>query len=167
MKTKQNPNSPANQMIKQKFVEREVKACFSYEMEAVFESSSMGPSKGEYNLPTIEDIENLFERLCPECGSNDTSNFSGGDKCNSCGHMANEFESEPQEILEWWIVTKHLYTKLKDKGEPVLEWGNNYYWGRTCSGQAIMLDGVISSICAEMEILDGQKYSCGETPSIK
>ena len=69
------------------------------------------------------------------------------------------FSSEPQEIFEWWIVTGFFYGKLKAKGHPVLEWGNNYYWGRCTTGQAIMMDGVISEICAEMEILDGQKYS--------
>ena len=66
--------------------------------------------------------------------------------------------SKPQEIYEWWIVTEWLYNKLKRYGESVLEWGNNCYWGRTTTGQAIMLDYVISKICEDMKILKGQKY---------
>lgn len=80
--------------------------------------------------------------------------------------LANEFNidideerSTPHEIFEWWIISEYLYRKLKEKGYPVLEWGNNYYWGRCTTGQAILLDWIISSICEEMEILDGQKYS--------
>lgn len=68
-------------------------------------------------------------------------------------------QSTPHEVFEWWIVTKFLYKKLQDKGQPVLEWGNNCYWGRCTTGQAILLDHVISEICEEMEILEGQKYS--------
>ena len=29
-------------------------------------------------------------------------------------------------------------------------------WGRATTGQAILLDGVISEICSDMEILEGQ-----------
>lgn len=70
-----------------------------------------------------------------------------------------EEENAYQEIFEWWIVSEYLYRKLKELGRPVLEWGNNYYWGRCTTGQAILLDWVISKICMDMEILEGQKYS--------
>lgn len=129
MKTKTDYNSTVNQEIKRQFVQREVFACFSYEMEAILRASADWCEK-DNPLPSIHEIENLFDK-----------------------------NEKPQEILEWWIVSNYLYRKLKEKGEPVLEWGNNYYWGRGCSGMAILLDGVISSICSEMEILDGQKYS--------
>ena len=63
-----------------------------------------------------------------------------------------------QEILEYWIVSPWLGEKLREKGEPVLERWGGWIWGRTCSGQAILLDNVISEICYEMEILEGQQY---------
>jgi len=69
-----------------------------------------------------------------------------------------EFEDEqdrPQEVFEWWIVSNRLIEKLKEKGEVVLEDRN--IWGRTCSGQAILLDSVITDICEDLEILEGQK----------
>jgi len=154
-------DSVTNQEIKSKFVQREVLACFSFEMEAVLKASSNGASDKEYPLPMYEEIENLYEYKCPECGEvfNPDDNCSEREKdaqsvftCPNCGKVyesQDDLENEPQEIFEWWIVSTYLYRKLKDKGEPVLEWGNNNYWGRTCSGQAIMLDGVISEICEE------------------
>jgi len=79
--------------------------------------------------------------------------------CNAFAVDIDEEKSTPHEIFEWWIVTKYLYQKLKEEGCPVLEWGNNYYWGRCTTGQAILLDHIISVICEEMEILEDQKYS--------
>lgn len=69
-----------------------------------------------------------------------------------------EYEQEtPQEVYEWWIVSEWLGRKLKEKGYPVIDSGYNTIWGRTTTGQAILLDYVISSICEDMEILEGQE----------
>lgn len=57
-------------------------------------------------------------------------------------------EEEPQEIFEWWLVSGHLAEKLRDKGEPVIMDEN--IWGRTSTGQAILLDSIIN------EILNGE-----------
>ena len=161
-------NSEVNQRIKGQFVAREVLALFSYEMEAVLRASANGASNDDYPLPTYEDIENMYEYRCPECGEGfaEVEKFDNDDmekgkflfRCPSCkAYFDEEPENEPQEVFEWWIVTEYLYDKLKEKGHPVLEWGNNYYWGRCTTGQAIVLDGVISEICREMEILEGQR----------
>jgi len=135
-------NSVVNQKIKGAFVAREVFACFSYEMDEVLK-------KGTVNY---EDIENLYldcEKHYEDYGY------------ESAEAMQND-GADIQEIYEWWIVSSFLYEKLRTRGEPVLEWGNNCYWGRTTTGQSILLDCVITSICREMEILDGQKYSWAE-----
>ncbi len=66
-------------------------------------------------------------------------------------------EEENAEIFEWWQVSDFLCVKLKEQGYPVIEDFN--LWGRTTTGQAILLDGVITKICADMEILQGQKHS--------
>lgn len=164
MKTKIDYNSIENQEIKSKFVQREVLTCFSYEMGEILGLESNFENRG---LPTWDDVANSFEEICPKCGSDEIYKAKeeepNGD-CFQCGccHVVlenNRLESQPKEIFEWWIVTEYLYKQLKEKGEPVLEWGNNYYWGRCTTGQAIMLDHVIGKICEEMEILDGQKYS--------
>ena len=51
-----------------------------------------------------------------------------------------------QEPLEWWQVTQWLYNHLRNLGEPVLDVEYGYFWGRTCSGQHILLDGTIQKI---------------------
>jgi hypothetical protein len=51
-----------------------------------------------------------------------------------------------QDIYEWWFVSGWLYEKLRAAGEPVLDSDYGYLWGRTCTGQAIFLDGVIEDI---------------------
>jgi hypothetical protein len=65
-------------------------------------------------------------------------------------------ESEPREVYEWWAVSGWLFDKLKDKGQVVVDAGSCYVWGRQTSGQAILLDGVITRICSDLEILEGQ-----------
>lgn len=159
-------NSNRNQEIKGKFVSREVLTCFSYEMEAVLRASSEHNNK-DYPLPTYDDIENMYEYKCPECGEgfqtvseyekDHETETAVSYKCPNCEKTFDgEPESEPQEVCEWWIVTSYLYDKLKEKGQVVLEWGNNCYWGRCTTGQAILLDGIITDICKDMEILEGQ-----------
>lgn len=168
MKTKIDYNSTANQKIKGDFVAREVKACFSYEMEAILSvSSEIKYTKNSLELPTYDEIENLYLPTCSNCGfQGDFKVPDNGETffCPDCGNVTTEEpETEPQEIFEWWIVTEFLYNKLRKHNEPVLEFGNNFYWGRTCTGQAILLDSVISSICEELEILDGQRFSWAKT----
>lgn len=144
-----NFNSTTNQKIKGEFVKCGIFACFSYEMDAILKASA----EGAKDLPSYDDIENYFEDVCCKCGnSRPYSDANGGEFCQ-CGGA---YESQPQEILEWWIVSDRLKQKLSEKGEAVLEQVNNCYWGRTTSGQAILLDHVISEICSEMEILEGQ-----------
>ena len=60
------------------------------------------------------------------------------------------YEDEYIEALEHWIISDWLADKLEAKGEMILK---DFYgltiWGRTCSGQAILLDGVIQEIAKE------------------
>lgn len=165
MKTKIDFNSSINQDIKRQFVQRDVITCFSYEMDEILKAE----------LINYDDIENLTEYICPACGeafntfeefqqSTDDNGRSYGKNpciCPSCKEEVkeNDIESQGKEVFEWWIVSNYLYNKLKEKGEVVTEWGNNYYWGRCTTGQSILLDSVISSICYDMEILEGQKFS--------
>lgn len=54
--------------------------------------------------------------------------------------------AEPAEIYEWWLVSDWLCGQLRAIGEPVLEAGGNAYWGRTCTGQAYLMDGTLQRI---------------------
>jgi len=48
-----------------------------------------------------------------------------------------------QDICEWWRVSKSLARHLHRIGVPVLRNDYGCWWGRTCSGQDILMDGVI------------------------
>ena len=154
-------NSTQNQRIKGELVKREVLTCFSSEMDSILSGSS--ECGHIVDLPTWENVENLFHSVCYDCGEeiNDDEELIEDEDIYRCPHCKIEcseadIESEKQKIFEWWIVSQWFYEKLKDIGEPVIEWGNNYYWGRCCTGQAILLDSVISYIAEGMEILEGQ-----------
>ena len=53
---------------------------------------------------------------------------------------------ENSEIMEWWLVTPYMAELLKEKGEVILSDYDCYWWGRTTSGQALYMDGVIQEI---------------------
>lgn len=161
-------DSPENQRIRGEFVAREVRVCFSYEMDAILresvniKESAFSQRFGDSGLPDYEQIENLYEYKCPQCGNGfQINDEKPTEEC--CGTNTEEMEQGPQEVFEWWIVSKHLYEHLRTKGEPVLKWGSSCFWGRTTTGQAISMDGVIAEICQHMQILDGQKYSWAKT----
>lgn len=64
---------------------------------------------------------------------------------------ANHVDPDQNEIYEHWIVSEWLANRLEKHGE-VIE--RDFYgltiWGRACTGQAILLDGVICSIYDEV-----------------
>ena len=56
-----------------------------------------------------------------------------------------------REVFEHWIVSDWLANRLEERGERVLrDFFGVTIWGRTCSGQAISLDGVIGDIYDEL-----------------
>jgi hypothetical protein len=75
---------------------------------------------------------------------------------------ANELEPQRNEIYEHWIVSDWLARRLEERGE-VIE--RDFYgltvWGRACTGQAILLDGVICSIYDELH-KDDQRQKIAE-----
>jgi len=153
-----NYHSNENQKILGKFVDREVIKNASPLIEDLLQIEKI----------SYDDIENYYVATCPECGEIEADSDRADEKVNDMYHCAyckaefDEWESEPQEIYEWWFVTSMLYEDLRGRGEPVIDSDYGYLWGRTCTGQAILLDNVIGSIAEDMGILDGQKYSWAE-----
>ncbi len=140
-------NSSKNQEIKGKFIGRDVYCNVN---------SLMENQKDWENGNLFEEIENLSVSMCPECEGNVPEYLEEGDTCIHCAKGIIEYQT--QEILEWWAVSNWFAEKLKEEGQPIYDSGSVMVWGRCCSGQAILLDGVISRICEDMEILEGQKY---------
>lgn len=144
-----------NQEITRKLVEREVYACVSGMVEYIL-NKSYEDRESPFNW---DDVENYYVLKCPECGdigSITEEENEDGEIIYKCSYCETEFEEqpedEPQEIFEWWIVSEWLADKLKAHKEVIINDGYNTIWGRTCTGQAILLDGVINEICSELEI---------------
>ena len=165
-------NSSENQKIKGMFVEREVIACAS---TLVWELSRKAEEFPKYT----DDIYNAYsglpdyEEAAVDHGwrENETGGFtekhSGEvseaetwqELCEEQNIDANEYVSE---IFEHWIVTDYLADKLEERRHRILrDFFGFTIWGRPTTGQAILLDSVISGICEEMEILSGQKNDWG------
>lgn len=128
----------------------EIENYFSYPELSIHNHYFEGGDQSDLD-EKIEEIEGRLEKS--EMGSTkflDLDNFLS---------ELNVLDIEPQEIFEWWAISRHLHTKLKERGEPVWDDGSMYVWGRCTTGQAISLDYGISVICSNMEILDGQEYS--------
>ena len=69
-----------------------------------------------------------------------------------------DIEPYRREIYEHWIVSDWLAEKLEAKGERVGPLGDLTIWGRTTTGQAIMLDRVICDIYDEvMEVRNADR----------
>lgn len=162
-------HSAENQRILSKLVEREVICCMSYEMDKLL---SVNTELNDEDLPSWEEVENIYNYVCPECGDvvSDLDEVAEEDSegntvfiCNNCGNTTeDEWDEEPAEVFEWWMVSNFLARELKKRGEVILTWGNGKYWGRCTTGQAIMMDYIICKIAEDMEILVGQKYSWEE-----
>jgi hypothetical protein len=63
--------------------------------------------------------------------------------------LCHEFDIEPHSngAYEHWIVSNWLADKLEEKGEMILrDFLGLTIWGRTCTGQSISLDRVITDI---------------------
>ncbi len=75
----------------------------------------------------------------------------------SCLPDIENARGEMQEICEWIHVSNFLHDRLREKGHPVWNDGKVYMWGRTTTGQALLFDDVISEICSDMEIFEGQQ----------
>ena len=52
-------------------------------------------------------------------------------------------DTDPQEVFEWWLVSDWLAEELDALGCPLIRNGYGNWWGRTCTGQAILMDGTL------------------------
>ncbi|HEY9361626.1 MAG TPA: hypothetical protein VIQ00_00090, partial [Chitinophagaceae bacterium] len=171
----QNVNSVVNQDIKSKFVAREVycnvNSLVEYCLKQGYEDSDSPINSDElenyYSYPEYfgtyakfeggsEDKRNEEIERLKEMVENNEVDFNKLGLMEEDIEKLENLESEPQEVYEWWAVSRYLYDKLEEKGHVVCYCGSCYVWGRTTTGQAILLDGVISEICSDMEILEGQ-----------
>ena len=160
-------NTPTNKAIKAKLVEREVYCCLSDMVEALIEAEKLdiikyleyygetgdgtvytGPERDE----RVEELEQLLE----------DDELSGLDKEATQKELEELQELDCDrlpDIYEWWGVSSWLADKLKEEGQVVVDEFATSIWGRQTTGQAILLDSVISRIAFKIGILEYQENS--------
>lgn len=57
-------------------------------------------------------------------------------------------QDNPAEIYEWWRCDPWLIAQLRGIGECVLDNDYGAWWGRTCTGQSLIMDGTLQRIAA-------------------
>lgn len=133
----------------EEFVRREVIYCVSSLIYELAQNEKLQQDLWDENIlsrPT-------YYGECPDCekytdGILDKDLERGWFAC-PCGSRFQPDE-EIEEAYEHWIVTSWLANKLEDKGEMVTkDFLGLTIWGRTCTGQSIMLDEVIRDIYQE------------------
>ena len=67
------------------------------------------------------------------------------------GFCRGHAQENPAEVLEWWRVSSWLCARLAEIGEVTIDNGYGHWWGRTCSGQAYIMDGTLQAIAATAE----------------
>ena len=170
-------NSRKNQSIKRKFVDREVMCNVTHlicELSKIQEHLDYEDQEALWNLQSKPDYVNAvldseyhiiysnflggFVWVDRESHSISNNTFNTEfEVCEDCC-LENNIDFEYTEAYEFWIVTDWLGKKLKEKNELVEEIFGITVWSRCTSGQAILLDSVISEICNDMKILEGQDY---------
>lgn len=173
-------NSAKNQKIKEKFVEREVVYCVSeliselIKGEGYFEELYPVCCKDDWDTPAEDFVYGWERKQCEEYLGDVGFEIQGNEsvevlqeeimrdivRMGSTQEFCEEHGLDPyiHEAFEHWVVSRWLARKLEGKGEMVVyDFLGLTIWGRTTTGQAIFLDGVISEICNEMGILEGQE----------
>jgi hypothetical protein len=123
-------STDAQKRYVERLINQEIKACQTALVEELFKT-----------LFTSEDVTNLYPTICPNCS---VELPLDQDDCKVCGH---DKYSQAQEIFQWFLITEPLLIDdlIKD-GEPVLQNEFGTWWGRTCFGQALVLDSTFWTI---------------------
>lgn len=161
-----NVNSQINQNIKQEFVSKHVYVNVGVLVEDSFKLYNHDHTEGIDQLDFCEwyGIDMWGDQITEQDANERIEELQSKDELtdeeeNELEHLlATDFD-QLDEPYEYWAVSSFLALKLREQGHQVVDYGYLNIWGRPTTGQAILLDGVISNICRDMEILDGQENS--------
>jgi hypothetical protein len=97
-----------------------------------------GPEPDKYGAPTYTD-------------KTDGATWCAGSWEELCS--AHDIEPHRVEAYEHWVISEWLADKLEERGEMILrDFLGLTIWGRTTSGQAISMDGVICDIYDALQV---------------
>lgn len=65
-------------------------------------------------------------------------------------------QENPAYVYEWYLVDSWLCEQLHRIGEVTIDNGYGDFWGRTCTGQSLLMDGTLQKIAAQYESVGAQ-----------
>jgi len=94
---------------------------------------------------SIDDVENIYldpsdwdlEQCREYCDEHGIDAINGG-LTDWRGTIRDN--AAPQETYEWWLCSAWMCERLRAMGEVVIDNDYGCWWGRSCTGQAIVLD---------------------------
>lgn len=143
-------------------VQREVIYCVSYLInELVKQDKYMDELlpvciQDDWETPATEegwDNDNTDEYGCHYFLNTDGSKWAAKNDASGWRDLCEAHDIDPQtnEAFEHWIVSGWLADKLEAEGEMIVrDFLGMTIWGRSCTGQAIAMDGVIQKIHANL-----------------
>jgi len=159
---------PTNQITAKDLVEREVHYCVSSLVSNLLQWSESEFYDEILQVTARDDYESAAEYEGYQVVSNENGLFYWEHKDNPQDpEIADEFDTESEawqdcceynglnvdliEAYEHWIVSDWLAKKLEEYGEMVsYDVHGLTIWGRTTTGQAIWIDGVIDRILQDL-----------------
>lgn len=114
------------------------------------------------------DLPDQPTHSCGNCDGDGTKGDAKCDECQGSGEVpdpdADENDeysqelrdavnrnAEQAEIMQWLLVDNWLWFELDAIGEPTINNDYGFWWGRTCCGQALIMDGTLQRIAAHFE----------------
>ena len=82
----------------------------------------------EKELISYDDIENIYSKL-------NRQDFDSDEEYNMALN-----EQNPQEVMQWFIVSEEGYNKFKQLDYPIVKFKELYFYGRTSYGQSLSMD---------------------------
>jgi hypothetical protein len=126
------------------------------ELRAVVESSTIGEDFDELIRAVVEECftgrlktKNLAEELRSAVLCKALELTREG-QCDLVEELGLDIDDWQQDVYEWYDVSFTLGSHLMAKGEKVVSFYGLRLWGRTCTGQAVYMDGVIEDIVREL-----------------
>ena len=137
------------------YLTRDILKCDSLLVGRLLQQSCEGDCSSVSQAFSIDNIENYFDNSMEAIEEFLTYNAKEDDwhelSFDERETLAEElgFDPQPQEIYEWWAITEWLADNLSSLGQPILKNEYGQWWGRLCTGQAIILDGIMQKIAEQ------------------
>jgi hypothetical protein len=126
------------------------------ELRAIVESSVVGEDFGELINSVVEECftgrlkTKDIVKLLRDATLEKVEGLCESEKRDLAEELGLDTDDWQQEVYEWYDVSWSFGAKLEAHGEKIVSFQGMRLWGRTCTGQAVYLDGVVGEIVREL-----------------